>query len=65
MGLSAQIINDLESYKGPTSEIREAISQPNNDYQQRHTWREVCKFVMVLKRLYEYSQEIGIDISKK
>ncbi|RDD41336.1 Protein FAM49A [Trichoplax sp. H2] len=55
---SSQMVNDLESYKGATEEIRDAISQPNNDYQQRQTWREVCKFVTVLKRLYEYSQEI-------
>ncbi|XP_063234676.1 CYFIP-related Rac1 interactor B [Bacillus rossius redtenbacheri] len=51
------ILEEIQCYKGAGKEIREAISSPTDEFQQR-AWQAVIPLVSKLKRFYEFSTEL-------
>nr|CAD7202977.1 unnamed protein product [Timema douglasi] len=57
------ILEEIQCYKGAGKEIREAISTPTGEYQQR-AWQAVIPLVSKLKRFYEFSMELENVVPK-
>ncbi len=55
---SESILNEIQCYKGAGREIREAIANPNDEFQSK-AWAAVLPLVSKLKRFYEFSLELG------
>ncbi|PSN56634.1 hypothetical protein C0J52_11271, partial [Blattella germanica] len=60
---SEPILEEIQCYKGAGKEIREAISTPTEEYQQR-AWQAVMPLVSRLKRFYEFSTELELVVPK-
>lgn len=54
-----EVLDDLQRYRGAGDEIRDAISNPNNEDLQEKAWGAVCPLVVRLRNYYEYSQEVA------
>ncbi|XP_013410692.1 protein FAM49B [Lingula anatina] len=55
---ACHILEELQQYRGASSEIREAISNPSNDDLQEKAWEAVRPLVLQLKRYYEFSIQL-------
>ncbi|XP_042234300.1 CYFIP-related Rac1 interactor B-like isoform X2 [Homarus americanus] len=60
---SQAVIHDLQQYKGAAKEIREAISDPGDDYQRR-AWEMVTPLVQKLKQFYLFSNDIEMIVPR-
>ncbi|KAG5676777.1 hypothetical protein PVAND_006586 [Polypedilum vanderplanki] len=60
---SDKILEEIQIYKGAGREIREAISDPSPDAQQR-AWQVVLPLVESLKNCYEHSLELERIVPK-
>ncbi|XP_045604314.1 CYFIP-related Rac1 interactor B [Procambarus clarkii] len=60
---SQAVIHDLQQYKGAAKEIREAISDPGDDYQRR-AWEMVTPLVQKLKLFYLFSSDIEMIVPR-
>ncbi|ROT73203.1 CYFIP-related Rac1 interactor B [Penaeus vannamei] len=61
--VSQEIIQELHQYKGAAKEIREAISDPGDDYQRR-AWETVTPLVQKLKQFYLFSNDIEVIVPR-
>ncbi|XP_071528468.1 CYFIP-related Rac1 interactor B-like [Panulirus ornatus] len=60
---SQAVIRELQQYKGAAKEIREAISDPGDDYQRR-AWEMVTPLVQKLKQFYLFSNDIEMIVPR-
>lgn len=60
---SQAVISDLQQYKGAAKEIREAISDPGDDF-QRKAWEMVTPLVQKLKHFYLFSNDIEMIVPR-
>ncbi|KAK4327231.1 hypothetical protein Pmani_002287 [Petrolisthes manimaculis] len=60
---SHQVIHDLQQYKGAAKEIKEAISDPGDEYQRR-AWEMVTPLVQKLKQFYIFSNDIEMIVPR-
>ncbi|ELT88316.1 hypothetical protein CAPTEDRAFT_148019 [Capitella teleta] len=49
------ILRELHQYKGASAEIREAISNPQNEFNQDRAWEAVVPLVSQLKKYHDFS----------
>ncbi|XP_064382249.1 CYFIP-related Rac1 interactor B-like [Halichondria panicea] len=53
-----EMLEELRGYQGAGAQIREAISNPNNEKHQEAAWKQVGPLVQMLRRFYEYALEL-------
>jgi len=57
------IISEISQYRGASKEIREAISNPAEEYQEKAR-EAICPLILQLRKFYLFSVEIGEVIPK-
>lgn len=61
---NVKVLSDLQSYQGAGDEIRDAISNANNEEYQEKAWAAVCPLVVRLRNYYEYSMEVASAVQQ-
>ncbi|CAN0033580.1 unnamed protein product [Lampetra fluviatilis] len=58
LSVAETLLSELRDYPGAGSEIREAISHPEDEAAQGRVWAAVCPLVSKLKGFYEFSVQL-------
>lgn len=61
---SAEVLNELQQYKGAGNEIREAIANPRSESLQERAWKAVIPLVTKLRNFYEFSLQLESIVPK-